>query len=515
LETILFWADLLWSDFPIRQNRGGNAGLLAPNHQSFFRAYKMTHDVSSARTPQRKADAFHSFLGVGATVAGVAVAIISMPEDPRPAGAMFWPALCLAAGLLTVPILRARRSVETTLRSEHILMVALVYWLLLDPLQSAYPLDGVAYDSVATAIVAIGVMAVGVWIGVIGKGQRPPKLIVQATQTALDDSKLFLAATICFALGMFHFVLSSRFDYSVLIGGLSRSRFDAPWSRGTIGDWRSFSEQLTYFGYILPSLCVLLAYRKGWMQPKVIISLCYSLIVVAFLAQTGGRRIIGVVIGAALVSWLLLNRRFRSSVLIGAASVIVLLLVTMQEILIFRGMGLAATIPQSFDYIHVDDNFLRLVQTSELFPEIHPFVGLEPIIYLITRPIPRVFWPDKPVSFGYDLTDLVGLRGLSLSHSIVGELYAMGGLLTVFLGGLVFGRLASVWNNILKVPGDIGKSMVYSLGVMILFASFRSLNELVIMSYGLLSWLAVAWTIGRRRGVSKTVSSLQSGAEFK
>jgi hypothetical protein len=452
---------------------------------------------------------FYSLLGVVTVLGGLVAAIASMPDDPQPVGAVFWPALSLALGLLVVPILRVRRSIRSILRSEHILLLALIYWLLLDPLRSAYPLDLVSYDSVVTAIIAIGIMAIGIWIGAAGRGWRLPGSILRAARHSTNVS-LFWSACTSFCLAMFYFAFSSGFDPSVMIDGLGMDRFGAPWSRGQSGGWAAFVEHMVYFGYILPSLTVLLAHRRGWLHYRVIISAVFSLIFIVFLAQSGGRRVIGVVIGAALVNWLLLQKRLRPRLLIVAIMTVAVMLAAMQAMLHYRNIGFEGwlrgdTPSETYSYLDVDDNFLRLAQTTDLFPQITPYVGLQPLVYLATRPIPRVFWPDKPADAGYDMAQLVNLMGsggTSISHSIVGELYAMYGLLTVFLGGLFFGRLAAMWNKLLDLPRRVEAILIWGLGVMILFASIRSMQELLLMSYALIGWLIVArmlrWWKSRR-----------------
>ena len=85
-----------------------------------------------------------------------------------------------------------------------------------------------------------------------------------------------------------------------MIEALGWCRFCAPWSAGTFGGWEAFVEKLQYFGYVLPSLTVLLAHREGWIRPKTILSTILSIIFILYLAQGGGRRVIGVTVGAAL-----------------------------------------------------------------------------------------------------------------------------------------------------------------------------------------------------------------------
>ena len=106
--------------------------------------------------------------------------------------------------------------------------------------------------------------------------------------------------------------------------------------------------------------------------------------------------------------------------------------------------------------------------------------------------------PSKPIDAGYDLSKMVGVKGASLTHSIVGELYTMSGLFAVFLGGLFLGRLAGMWNKVLDLPGGTAKAVVWGLGIMVLFAGVRSMQDLVIMSYGLFGWLIVAEILRRR-----------------
>jgi hypothetical protein len=252
----------------------------------------------------------------------------------------------------------------------------------------------------------------------------------------------------------------------------------------------------------LPSLTVLLATRRGWTQPRVVIGVALSIVMVIFLMQLGGRRIIGMVVGAALVSWMLTQKRLRPKLVIGTVVAIALLVAVMEVMLQYRGTGLAGLlngaepdVKVSNIYLRVDDNFLRLSQETALFPDVREYVGLRPLFYALARPIPRVVWPGKPTNAGYDLPTLIRLRGsggTSLSQSIVGELYAMNGLIAVFLGGLFFGVLGRMWSKILEAPSGIGMNMIYGLGIMDLFIAFRSMQEFVLMSYPLLGWLVVA-----------------------
>jgi hypothetical protein len=126
-----------------------------------------------------------------------------------------------------------------------------------------------------------------------------------------------------------------------------------------------------------------------------------------------------------------------------------------------------------------------------MVPESHSYVYEKQIFFILIRPIPRVFWEGKPINPGFDLGDILGESGLSLSSSVIGELYLSFGFIAVLIGGLIFGRLAGMFSELLlPLPGS-AQTLVYSLAAMTLVAGVRSLLELVLMSYMLLAWIIV------------------------
>src|SRR5262249_54040133 len=153
-----------------------------------------------------------------------------------------------------------------------------------------------SYDDVILAFTSIGVAAAGIWVGMLGIGWSPPQLLLRAAGPRLSSAGLFGAVLITFFLGMFYFAYSSGFVRSLMIEALGWCRFCAPWSTGSFGGWDAFFVHFQYFGYVLPSLTVLLAHREGWGRPKAIVGTILSIIMVVFLAQAGARRIIGVVV---------------------------------------------------------------------------------------------------------------------------------------------------------------------------------------------------------------------------
>jgi hypothetical protein len=450
-------------------------------------------------------------ISVAVVAIGTGVAIIFVPENVAQPYALSISAAIFSTSLILVPALRMRRHASSILRGENVLMLGLIYWLFLEPIQGRALSYGVSSEDAVTVFTACGIFAVGVWLGVAGKGIVPPKAIRVAASIAISDSALFRTIIVAFFLGVFYFAYSCSFSFTCILEGLGASRFAAPWSRGSLGDATALIEQLYNFGYIVPSLAVMLACRKGWLHPNSIIAVIMSLVTVLFLAQGGGRRVIGVAIGAAVISGVFAQARISSKMILVSATCVALLLAAMNVMLEYRSAGLASAFNKDPStsislkkdpnkvFIIVDENFYWFARLTQLFPDLVPYVGIQPIVFNLIKPVPRVFWPGKPVDAGYDLAKLTRQRGLSLTTTVVGEFYAIFGFIAIFFGGLFFGLIGNMWNNLLKLPGGDGKFVTLGLGLMNLFAGLRGMQDLVLMSYGLLAWIVIAVHIAPRQ----------------
>jgi oligosaccharide repeat unit polymerase len=259
-----------------------------------------------------------------------------------------------------------------------------------------------------------------------------------------------------------------------------------------LGDWRSFLDQTSYFGYVLPSLTALLIARRGF-KIETLLSISASLVMLAFLAQSGGRRIIMVTVGAALIVWVQTQQGMKIRKVLTVAVASVAMVWFMQFMLNARNGGIEAyrTRGNQLEYVHVDDNFLRLAQIIQLVPSQHDYVYFQQIVFTLVRPIPRVLWPAKPIDAGFDLPSEVGLKGVSLSSSIVGEWYLSWGFIAVIFGGWFHGRLAGTASTLRDIGIVANNPIVYALAVMVLVAGQRSTQDLVIMSYALVAWWGV------------------------
>ncbi len=441
------------------------------------------------------------------TSMGTVAAVLLVPDNPSSPGALFYSALVMSAGLAAAPVTTAIRHPKALLRGESLLALAPIYWLLLDLLQGVYPLDYITADDVRLAFIGIGVFVGMVWIGAIRRPWKIPPVVVRSVSQEFSVNTYFGLAVACFFIGMLNFAIACDFNVFEMVYYLGQERWSAPWGRGQLGGWDAFLDHLQYFGYLLPILTVVIARRAGVRTVRTLICLGMSIIMTLFLAQSGSRRVIGVVVGMALILWILDQHKLRIKHLLMTVVAVGALLFTLQIMLEYRNVGLGALVGSTDvtmnsrvekrqllegQHLRVDDNFYRLCQIIQLIPQSYGYVYQQYLVYVIVRPVPRVFWPGKPVDPGFDLPSALGVEGVSYSYSVIGELYMSLGLLGVALGGWFYGRVASTASGLLKRSSTQGALVIYSIVVMALFSGMRSILELILVSYVVLAWVGLS-----------------------
>ena len=440
------------------------------------------------------------------TAIATTLSILLIPENPSAEGALFYPALVMSAGLATAPVAAALRYPKALLRGESLLSLAPIYWLLLDLLQGVYGLQDITADQVRQAFLALGIFVVMVWLGAIRRPWRIPQLVISSVSQEFSINTYFALAVACFFIGMLNYAVPTNFNVFEMVRYLGQDRWAAPWGRGQLGGWEAFLDHLQYFGYLLPVLTVVMVRRVGVRNARTIICIGMSIVIALFLAQSGSRRVVGVVGGMALILWILDQRRLRIKHLLATVVAVVALLLALQFMLEYRSVGLGVLVGNSEissgrsekrqileeQHLRVDDNFYRLCQIIQLIPESYPYVYHHYLIYVVVRPVPRVFWPGKPVDPGFDLPTALGVQGVSYSYSVIGELYMSLGFLGIALGGWFYGRVASTASGLLARCTTQGALVIYSIVVMALFSGMRSILELILVSYVVLAWVGIS-----------------------
>ena len=92
------------------------------------------------------------------------------------------------------------------------------------------------------------------------------------------------------------------------------------------------------------------------------------------------------------------------------------------------------------------------------------------MLWLIS-PVPRVFWPDKPLAT--EMGDET--RDWNASNSIVGGLLASGGVTFVVFGGILFGIWLKLLEPLYLLPKSDGGAATYAFLLVITLSLIRSL----------------------------------------
>ncbi len=457
-------------------------------------------------------DGIYSWAGVAASILGTLFAFAFVPFNAQKEGMLIIPSLGMVAGLLVAPALSVLTGgMRNILRTENIIGMAPVYWMFLDLVQGNYGFTGVGREEIQKAFLAVGLFCALFWFGTTGRRLNLPMKLRQFGSVEVPTSLLITMGLTMFVLGMGAFAIPCRFDVSVMIDALGRDRWSAPWSRSQFGGWEAFIEHLTYFGYLLPAVTVMLSQRMGWLHYVTVTLAIMSVIFLIFLSHNGSRRIVGTCLGAAIVCWLLGRKKIKILHMFVSVVLVAGTLWLMQVMLVARTMGyqnmgaiseyVTASLTKKLDTresrLQVEDNFLRLAQVIQLVPAYHPHLNFGYVYYVAVRPIPRAIWKNKPVDGGFSLHDVVD-QGASLSVSIIGELYLSYGFVAVALGGWIFGKLAG-----LNAPFFNGSSKTFSVALygymtMWLMVGYRSMAELILFSYPVLALMVLSSFLRRK-----------------
>ena len=455
-------------------------------------------------------------LSILCVAGGLTMALLLMPKGVQTPGALRASAFSMIFGMAAGPLAAAWVNLRFLLRTENIIGMAPIYWLMLDMVTGSYQMEYVTRDGAQTAFIITALCTCAYWWGTMSKPWGLPTGVLQVCRFRISNEALMPVVLLCFILAMLRFAIPCHFDLALMIRSVTVARWDAPWTRGALGGWDAFTDHLTYFGYLLPTLATVMARRNSWFHPMTVLALLCALVFILFLSQSGSRRIVGVCIGAALLYWVMDQRKLNTVKLAVAAGGLAVLLVIMQMMVLTRSAGLdevgldrarraAMYSLQGYQVggagtsgIHVDDNILRLAQSVQLVPAKVDYVYDKLIFYTLVRPIPRVLWKDKPEDPGFSLQQILNSQA-SLTFTIVGEFWISWGYFAVIVGGWFYGRLATLSSPLFHAASDTMAPMFYGYMTMTLFVGYRSMVEVILFSYAMMGWWLVTWVLSKFR----------------
>lgn len=449
----------------------------------------------------RNVAGMHHATGMLGIALGTLAAVLLIPEDYYEPGGLRLSVIALCIGLLSGPALSSLTDLRVWIRAESVMLLGLIYWLLMEPLGLGYSAYQLTREALVEAFILIGLFGALILAGSrlahLGQGLSSQ----QREQSDFSTEWLFGLLLVASLLGLMARLIPCSFSPACMIDGLFRARGEGPWNRGVIGDSGAIVSHLGYFGYLALPLTIALHHRLQRIDWRVALGAILATLFLLYLIRDGGRRLVGMALGAGFITWLLLQPRLGPRQVIAAAGAVLGMMALLQIMLVFR-LSEGGVVSNLFsgdafesnplDDIHVDNNFHFFVRTLDLMPEFRDFTGWEAIVYWAVRPIPRVFWPDKPISPGisipYEMNEYWG-PNFTLTISAIGDWYIAFGVWSVaaaaLLMGFLGGRLVLAW-----MGHTLRQKLLYSLGLMWLFISLRSYLELILMTYPILAlWL--------------------------
>lgn len=418
-------------------------------------------------------------------------------------------ALGVGVSLLLGVALDYRRNLRNLVRADLMAIGSLFFLTLFEFLlpQPKFN-DLVSLEEVRPALFACIVGFAGL---VIGRHLKPPppRSLHHLLQRQVPASTLVLFFTVCLVGGYLNMLLAVDFSFSDLIEYFMAPRFAQPWGRGKFGDWKALLGELGMVLYLIPPISgIVLAKRaefSPWQKAYVAIGFLFTLF---YGFTTGTRNIFATYLATFLVAFTFTLERARKKELLSAgAAVGVAMLIATMVMLQFRTIGFRnylngyeeirqSKTDQSF---YVDYNLYVIAKLITIFPEKHEFLGGEIPYLAIIRPIPRAAWPEKPEGLSLSIEEAVGVEGLTLAASFIGEAYMSGGLLGVLLTGLAFGAINGAWNRLGRADNSPFGHLIFASGF---FAAVISMRSMFVFTTAMLPTLAALllgnWLLDRR-----------------
>lgn len=325
----------------------------------------------------------------------------------------------------------------------------------------------------------------------------------------VPNSWMFWAFWACAALGFAHMLFAVNFNVVEMVEHFMGPRFSQPWQRGRFGDWKALLVELALFLYLMPPIAgVMLARRKKYSKFQLLLCLSGFLFLLFYGFTSGTRNLFISFLVTFLIAYAFAAPPERKKELIFIALLSVILLgFSTVFMLRFRNIGLTNYLEGGYakevdpdEALFVDLNLYAMTQIMEVFPKRHSYLGLEVPYLAVIRPIPRAMWPGKPEGLSSTIEDALGVEGMTISATFVGEAYMSGGLIVVLVSGLFFGYIAGWWSQLASPKNSDLGILIYASGF---FAAVITMRSMFVFTTALLptvcSVIAAAYLVRRLR----------------
>jgi oligosaccharide repeat unit polymerase len=439
--------------------------------------------------------------------AGLAITYLLLPEGGPVA--IYRTAAIGAALAIGCGIFLETQGVRSLIRTD-LLMLAALFGLTL--VEFFFPQEAVEQMVTAqSATQGIEALFLGFCGLIIGRNfaskSRPVGASVELVQW--NSATLFHVYVVIFCLGYLYMLIAVDFNPVELVNQMLAPRFSQSWQRGRLGGW---SELLYEFSglllYLVPAIAgsILATPSRFTIAQKTIVIL--GLVFTLFYGfSSGTRNVFCIYLIIFLTSYISLKRHITwRRVIVLSCLAVGLLYLAAFYMLQFRTVGLEryAAGEHEAGYrketLFVDNNLPIISQLTDVFPSRFDYLGWEVALLALLHPVPRALWPSKPEGLSISMEYALGLQGLTVSSTFVGESYMMGGYPAILLVGLLFGWLAGWWN---RFGSDLRSHVSVVLYASGFFAATLSMRSLFFTTTAMLPtvavWLYAKWHIPRMR----------------
>ncbi len=313
-------------------------------------------------------------------------------------------------------------------------------------------------NATGNAGMACGLVFVGLCGIAIGRHIAVP-FRARPEQVRLPDisPRAFLRMFFLFAfLGYLYVLLTTQFNIFEIFDSLTQARFNRPWQRSREGDWRSFLTELDLLLYICAALGgFIFANAKDYSRGARFGVALLLVFMTFFDFCEGARNVLLIKSGLFLLTFFMASRqtptlRLIILTVVAAAS----LWVVSGYMLDFRNQGLGSYLTDGAaqkvdDGFMVDNNMVSIARVVGVFPDPYPFPGVDIVIQVFTKWVPRAIWAGKPAGWTTNVEDALATGGgYTLAVTYVGEAYLIAGYPSLIIISLLIGALTSWWSRV-------------------------------------------------------------------
>lgn len=380
-----------------------------------------------------------------------------------------------------------RGGLKNLIRPDLVGILALYYLTLYEFLypQPYFDVNMSDTNAVYLALWAVILGFIGIFIGrhILPRGKQPFEEIMTRP---VPPGWLVVILWACFFIGFLYVLLGVDFDLAKIVPAMVRARFDQPWGRGRLGDWKALITELSLLLYLVPPIVGLMFGRRERYSALNLLLALLALLWLLFFGFTAGTR---TVFAAYLITFLIAFTfssppQRRTQVIVVAVICGAMMVMATKVMLEMRTMGLKRwmegdipnTITRQNSSVFVDDNLLAISVLTQYFPNQNQgrYLGFEIPYLALVRPIPRALWPGKPTGMSVSIENIFNVKGVTIAATFVGEAYMSGGLFAVILEGIVLGILATFWNRLASPKNSELGLLVYSSGFFAITITMRS-----------------------------------------